>query len=423
VSQTQHVRSSLKPSFPGDSAALTSIVYRSRAVAPLSDYDLYTLVQSAQAHNEAENITGLLLYDSGKFYQWVEGPPAAVAQLMKFIHSDNRHTDLEILSDKVIGTRQFPGWSMRLASRGVRSIHSVHNVVVPSTGTLAGLAGAAPEQVAVVLAGFAAPQPEAPQKTNNPLQGPPSRNLRDVIVNTVLPEIVTKFTGQTQRAWPIDARALALAEFLTAADESAALTFLRTLADGEGSIRHLYQTVVEPAARALGNFWAADLCSEFDVTVGLATLQRTIRIIHEEAPVPLVGGVMLPAVLIVPEPGEAHVLNAVLDADALWNSGWDPAAEFPASDEALQDMVAGSWFDALDLSLSAAFRREGSLAKVQTTITAARHASKNKALVVVVGGRIFSEDAARATQVGADGVTTTAMQTGRAIREGLARNK
>jgi hypothetical protein len=149
-------------------------------------------------------------------------------------------------------------------------------------------------------------------------------------------------------------------------------------------------------------------------------LQRAIRVLNEEVMAPTIPkGVYLPAVLIVPEPGEVHMLNSVLDSDALSNAGWDPLTEFPASDEALQDLIAGTWFDALDLSLSPSFRREQWLPRVTQTIALARHASRNPALVVVVGGRIFAEDKTAGARVGADGTSATAMRTARAIRDGL----
>ena len=119
-----------------DAPALCSVVYRSRAVSALSDYDLYSLVQAAQTRNARDSITGLMLYDEGRFYQWLEGPAENVARLMQSIAADQRHTDIEILSDKPAAVRQFGDWKMRLATSGVRSIHSIHNVVVPSSRAL-----------------------------------------------------------------------------------------------------------------------------------------------------------------------------------------------------------------------------------------------------------------------------------------------
>jgi methanogenic corrinoid protein MtbC1 len=405
---------------------LCSVVYRSRAVESLSDYQLYELVQTAQSKNAAESITGLMLYDAGRFYQWLEGPVENIGRLMRLIQTDKRHTDIEILSDKPCATRQFGDWKMRLATRGVRSIHSLNNVVVPSARELEDIHHH-PDHVQNVLAGFSTisdsePNP-APPPSNLPLQGPVGAILKDILVTAVLPEIVARHANQDRRhISPVDTRARALADLLIGADSNAAVELLRTLQDSDGAIRHLYENLLEPAARRLGDLWGADLCSELDVTLGLGQLQRAIRVLNEEVTQPtLPKGLFLPAVLIVPEPGEAHLLNSVLDADALAAAGWDPLTEFPDSDEALQDLIAGTWFDALDLSLSPAFRRDHWLPRVTKTIALARHASRNPALVVVVGGRIFNEDSAASARVGADATTRTALGTERAIRAGLDR--
>jgi len=401
-------------------AQLASLVYRSQAVADLSDYELYELVQAAQSRNAQDSITGLMLYDQGRFYQWLEGPAENVSRLMGSIRRDARHTNIEILSDKPAAARQFGDWKMRLATRGVRSIHSLNNVVVPTSAELDDI-HAHPDHAAEVLAGFS-DEPQGPV-SNGPLRGPAGSILKDIIVTAVLPELVARrSTIEPEGAWPVDQRARALADLLVGPNSEAALELLRTLQDSDGAIRHLYENLIEPTARRLGDLWGADLCSELDVSLGLSQLQRAVRVLNEEVMQPTIPkGLYLPAVLIVPEPGEAHMLNSVLDSDALTNAGWDPLLEFPENDEALQDLIAGTWFDALDLSLSPALRRDNWLPRVTKTIALARHASRNPALVVIVGGRIFAEDKTAGAQVGADGASGTAMRTGRMIKERMRR--
>ncbi len=406
--------------------ALCSVVYRSRAVTALSDYDLYELVQAAQSRNAAEDITGLMLYDDGRFYQWLEGPAANVARLMHSIENDRRHRDIEILSDKPATQRQFGDWKMRLATRGVRSIHSLHNVVVPSARALEDI-HAHPDHAADVLAEFGAAAGMAPaeRRSNLPLEGPAGALLKDIIVTAVLPELVAQHARKDRAGlWPIDQRARALADLLIGPDTEAAIELLRTLQNSEGAIRHLYENLIEPTARRLGDLWGEDLCSEFDVSLGLGQLQRAVRVLNEEVMAPTIPkGLYLPSVLIVPEPGESHLLNAVLDSDALARCGWDPLTEFPATDEALADMLSDSWFDALDLSLSASFRRDGWLPRVTKTIALARHASRNPAVVIVVGGRIFAEDKSAAARVGADAMSMTALDTEGVIQKQLKRRR
>ncbi len=413
-----------KPSAGGaPHPALCSVVYRSRAVTALSDFELYELIQAAQARNEREQITGLMLYDEGRFYQWLEGPAGNVAGLMSAIAADHRHTDIEILSDKPTDTRQFGDWTMRLATRGIRSIHSGNNVVVPSADTVASLRSD-PSGAPGLLAKLSGPAPETPP-SNGPLAGPAGAILKDILVTAVLPDLLVRHAEvERQSPFPIDKRARALADLLVGPNTEAALELLRTLQDSEGAIRHLYETLLEPTARRLGDLWGEDLCAELDVTLGLAQLQRAVRVLNEEIIQPTIPkGLFLPAVLIVPEPGEAHMLSAVMDSDLLTQAGWEPITEFPASDEALQDLIAGTWFDALDLSVSSAVRRETWLPKVRQTIALARHASRNPALVVVVGGRIFAEDKDAGIAVGADAQSRTARQTARAIRSGIGKRK
>jgi len=102
------------------------------------------------------------------------------------------------------------------------------------------------------------------------------------------------------------------------------------------------------------------------------------------------------------------MLGSVLDAELLWRAGWETRCEFPATDEALQDLLAETWFDALDLSMSLAFRHEHRLVRMTQTIRLARQASCNPNLRVVVGGRMFFERSGAGHQVGADACSGSA---------------
>ena len=126
-----------------------------------------------------------------------------------------------------------------------------------------------------------------------------------------------------------------------------------------------------------------------------------------------------PAVLIVPQLGELHLLSAVLDAESLHQRGWAPQAEFPVSNTALQGMVSGSWFDALDLTLSTAFTGDHWMPRVAETIAQVRKASRNPALVIIVGGRGFAESAKNGRQVGADSSSQTASDVAPLILQSL----
>ena len=67
---------------------LSAVVYRSRAVRSLASPDLHALTEVAQSRNTREAVTGLMLYDGGSFFQWLEGPAEGVGRVMNSIRRD-----------------------------------------------------------------------------------------------------------------------------------------------------------------------------------------------------------------------------------------------------------------------------------------------------------------------------------------------
>jgi hypothetical protein len=164
--------------------------------------------------------------------------------------------------------------------------------------------------------------------------------------------------------------------------------------------------------------WADDAVSEFEVTLGLCRLQSAVRLLGADTKRAVLQGEQ-PKVMIAPVPGELHQLVAALDSEWLLSKGWNPKSEFPADDRALTDLLSTTWVDILDLSLSAAFRREESLPRLSKTITLARRASLNRNVVVVVGGRTFVDDTTVGLDVGADLVSRTSMNLDRRMAQRL----
>ena len=98
-------------------ADLSAIVYRSRATAISSDTDLFYLLAHARENNAKLGLSGIVLYDRGFFYQWLEGHDAPLGRVWNSIRADLRHTDVQVLIDQQIPTRLFAGWSMQFAHR------------------------------------------------------------------------------------------------------------------------------------------------------------------------------------------------------------------------------------------------------------------------------------------------------------------
>jgi len=92
--------------------SLISLVYVSYATHPMSDEELYALLQECRANNQRLNITGMLLYRERFFIQDLEGEEDAVVPLFEAISKDPRHQNVIKIYQKEIATRTFPDWSM-----------------------------------------------------------------------------------------------------------------------------------------------------------------------------------------------------------------------------------------------------------------------------------------------------------------------
>ena len=95
---------------------LMTLTYRSRATSPLSESQLGDLQHSAAARNRAESITGMMVYNDDRFFQWLEGPPASIARIWSSISRDPRHVDIEALSVHSAPSRLFANWSLKLTT-------------------------------------------------------------------------------------------------------------------------------------------------------------------------------------------------------------------------------------------------------------------------------------------------------------------
>jgi methanogenic corrinoid protein MtbC1 len=441
MSQTQVSRRTATTGAPDSSnSPLANLVYRSRAVAPLSPTDLYRLTLESQVRNRQESITGVMLYDDSRFFQWLEVPRDGVGRVMQSIRNDPRHTDIEILNDNVARERAFSTWSMKLAAPGANAAPWSDAILEPPDEVVHDLRqrpNAAPA-VLIKLVPRAAANPggasAAGEQADQGLLGRSTAAiLKSVILSAVIPSLSSTHGPNDHLAsqrgvpvtgiqhLPVHPRASELADLLVASDQAAARELIDELHAAEGSVWPLYASVFEPAARQLGDLWAEDLCSEFDVTLGLCRIQAAARLLSAHAPVP--SGHRMPgaAVLIAPEPGELHRLGAALDSEVLWHAGWAPHCEYPSDDQTLQELVSTKWFDALDVSLSAAFEREHRLPSLAKTIAAARRASQNPAMLVVVGGRIFVDHKTSAAAVGADLTSVSALKMDELILAGIAK--
>jgi hypothetical protein len=352
---------------------------------------LRLLERAAQSRNRAEGLTGLALYDDGHFFQWLEGPTESLSRVWDSVRRDPRHTDVTDVKIRSTAARVFDGWDMALAIRG-------EGPLPPRASRPSALALAEMFDPLRSAAEGAPTTPRGRQRMTNAILP---------LVETVVPQMFSKHGSVRRFLPPVSPGAARLSRLLLADDRRAAAKVLRKLYAGAGSLSPLCATVIEPAARGIGDMWLADDCSQFAMTMALCQLHAIVRELNATASQVAIG---LPVVLVAPQPGEGHALGASLDAELLWQAGWETHREFPATDGALQALLSETWFDVLDLSLSTALTRTEWLPLMAETIAGARAASLNPSLTVLVGGRSFFEQCETSVSVGADAMTTSAFQ-------------
>lgn len=108
-----------EPGFPRvdeyeeEALLLYHAVYCSRAADGVGRADVDRIVASSRRQNPARGITGVLVFGSGVFFQWLEGPRADILKLIDILHADPRHRDIVFLSQgEEVRERLYPGWDM-----------------------------------------------------------------------------------------------------------------------------------------------------------------------------------------------------------------------------------------------------------------------------------------------------------------------
>ena len=306
-------------------APLATLCYQSRASKRSNRDGLDELLEDARARNKRFGVTGMLVHEGDRFFQWLEGPPEALETLWTSIRRDDRHEDVEILGEGVTPARLFSQWDLRFLERATS------------------------------------------QATAEVGEAPPDDTL-----------------GPKAETGPAS-----LARFALAGDDDGMAELLRTRYAGGRDADRLCRELLEPAAHQLGDWWCEDICDSFEVTLALSKLQSLVRRLDADRPEPLRVVIEGRRVLVSPSPRETHMLGATVLGGFFRRAGWSVQAEFPQNDADLIGLVSSHWFDALALTLSDVFTRRERLAALVKTITDVRAASRNPAMAVLVGGRAF----------------------------------
>jgi methanogenic corrinoid protein MtbC1 len=263
-------------------------------------------------------------------------------------------------------------------------------------------------------------QVRSPLARRRRLTGRPAVSLASTIADEVVPLLVLAHRGPEAPDVPAAAPAPAmladavpvLARLAAASDVPAAESLIGQLHALGHPLDALYLDLVCPAARHLGRLWHEDAISFADVTIGVLALQRLLHaldhafcfcadVVHRD-----------PArrALLASSPGEPHGFAVDVIGAFLRRAGWEVATIAPSDETGLCEAVHAGWYAVLGLSDSCGLASDA----MAGIIHAARRASQNRQLRVMVGGPAFSADPEHAIRVGAD---ATAMDARHAVTQ------
>jgi hypothetical protein len=350
------------------------LAYRSVAVLRPTDAEIQELLRASQARNNAEGLTGVLIYDDGAFFQWLEGPTEGLARVWDSILHDVRHHRITVLRDEPIDGRVFEGWDLRLAHGSPSSVETAVAALQSSNHRLRDSL-ARPQSVLEL-------------------------SWEDLFATVVIPrlrlvhgrDVLTQARFRSTRTiWHADEDSGAKFARVLIAPKAGDLTrYVDSMLDQGATLNALYQEVFEPAQLHLGRLWDDDRCDDFHLTLGLTRMQLELLRVNVALPFDHTCKPGL-SVLLSAQPNEVHRLGLLMSSEVFNRSGWEVICQSPGDDRYLTDLLHEQWFDVLKLSQSGSLRRDGRLDALRTTIDSARAASVNPSLIVLVDGRTFVE--------------------------------
>jgi len=164
------------------------------------------------------------------------------------------------------------------------------------------------------------------------------------------------------------------------------------------SVEAIFLELFAPAARHLGELWVADRCDFSTVTICLGRLQRLLRewspVFGTEVEHPANGR----RILLAQHPEEQHSFGLSMVAEFFRREGWEVLGGVGGAVADPSAQVSREWFDAVGFSIGSETRIDW----LRERIAKVRAVTRNRSVVVLVGGPLFVLQPAWAQSVGAD---------------------
>ncbi len=153
-----------------------------------------------------------------------------------------------------------------------------------------------------------------------------------------------------------------------------------------------------PAARRLGDLWAADRCSFIEVTTGTALLHGLMNALRPDFKARPVAGMRARRAMLVTAPGEQHRFGLSMLAEFFRKDGWQVSLPNATTTAQVIALAAARPLDMVGFSAGG----EGHLGALAACIAAVR-AAAGPDLLIMVGGPVFLARPELVRMVGADG--------------------
>lgn len=104
---------------------LIQLVYCSTAQGDFSRDNVLELLRVARRKNADRNVTGMLLFAKGSFFQVLEGGQESVEEIFSAIKKDTRHMAVTVIIKEPIARRTFGDWTMGYADLSPEEIDEI----------------------------------------------------------------------------------------------------------------------------------------------------------------------------------------------------------------------------------------------------------------------------------------------------------
>jgi MerR family transcriptional regulator, light-induced transcriptional regulator len=238
--------------------------------------------------------------------------------------------------------------------------------------------------------------------------------LTQIIENDVIPRLLLANRPELAILTPAASAVTAklaqrvgeFAELVISQDAQDAIAYFEILRDQGVSIEALFQDLLAPTARRLGELWDEDINDFLDVTRGIGHLQQIVRTFGNDFRDEISQPISSKRALLMPLPGDQHTFGLSLLREHFLREGWRVWCGPADSINDIVKLVKGQWFEMIGLSASM-LEDPQELAK---DIARIRKASLNKDMCVFVGGHAFNSQPELVAAVGADATASDGRQ-------------